>query len=196
MRAVVVQHDPQAVVVVELLGQRTERLDGGLQFRLVADIGLPAPAVLVELADSGTADDCELVASWTDRDGEAHTQRVTVELPAEPETFGHDGVRKAVALARYAGTLRNWARAVRRGEAASTAVDDWLLPDDRGEHERESVPLAVPDGWADRFDAIRASLAETKAVVRDDDLRQELDLLDELCAAAESGPERGTEVTD
>ncbi len=149
--------------------------------------------VLVELADA--ADDLELVASWTDRDGETHTQRVTVDLPAEPETFGHDGVRKAVALARYADALRDWARTVRRGEADSTAVDDWLLPDDRGEHERESVPLAVPDGWAERFETLRSSLAETRAAVGDDDLGQELDLLDELLAAAD-GAERRGEVTD
>jgi len=152
--------------------------------------------VLVELERTEAASDCSLVASWTGRNGEEHTQRVTIDLPDDPETFAHDGVRKAVALARYAETMRGWARAVRQGTGNPTGVDDWLLPDERSEHEQTSVSLAVPDEWAERFAVIQSYLDETMAVVGDEDLQQELDLLDTLRAAARGETERNGEVTD
>ncbi|MDS0284461.1 vWA domain-containing protein [Haloarcula onubensis] len=138
-------------------------------------------AVLVRLSRTASDATLELQASWTERDGAAQTERVAVSIPEEAESFAHGGVRKAVALARYARELRAWARDVHDRAHNATGVDDWLLPDQRGEHERESVPLVVPDEYRERFGTLREYLAEEMDAVGTESLQQELELLDMLC---------------
>ena len=145
--------------------------------------------VLVRLDQQRPDADLELVASWTERDGSDQREHVTVSMPDSPETFAHDGVRKAVALARYARELRTWAQDIHDRADRATGVDDWLLSDQRGQHERESVPLVVPDEYADRFARLREYLAAEKEPVADDSLEQEMDLLDTLCQEVETSPE-------
>jgi len=125
--------------------------------------------------------DLELVASWTERDGADHSQRIQIELPDAPESYAHDGVRKAIALSRYARELRNWAEAVHTASDRSAAVDDWLIEDGRSEHEQESVPLAVSEDAAVRFQRLRAYLTDEIATLGDETLQQELHLLARLC---------------
>ncbi|WP_302080620.1 vWA domain-containing protein [Salinibaculum rarum] len=146
--------------------------------------------ILVRLSEARPGGDVELTASWTERDGSEQSERVTVALPGEPDTFAHDGVEKSVALAQYARELRAWARDVHDRANGATGVDDWLLPDQRGQHERESVPLVVPDQYAERFARLREYLDDVMTAVGDDSLQQELELLDTLCQqAATTSPE-------
>ncbi|WP_435348523.1 vWA domain-containing protein [Haloarchaeobius sp. HRN-SO-5] len=149
--------------------------------------------VLVRLERTGQDADLELVASWTERDGDEYTERVNVGMPDEPESFAHDGVRKAVTLARYARELRAWARDVHQRADSASGVDDWLLPDQRGRHERESVPLVVPDEYAERFDRLRSYLEAEAEALADETLQQEVELLGTLCREA---PASTTEVRD
>jgi len=136
--------------------------------------------VLVRLDGAPADGEVDLVASWTERDGSDHSERATVTLSSEPEQFDHDGIRKSVVLSRYARELRSWAREVHQRATGGEGVDDWLLPDQRGEHERESVPLAVSDDWAARFADLRAALRREREAVGDDDLQQEVTLLARL----------------
>jgi Ca-activated chloride channel family protein len=145
--------------------------------------------VLVRLDQQRPDADLELVASWTERDGSEQREQVSVSLPDAPETFSHAGVRKAVVLARYARELRTWAQDIHARAGRATGVDDWLLTDQRGQHERESVGLVVPDDYADRFARLRAYLATEKEALADDSLDQELALLDTLCQEVEASPE-------
>lgn len=142
--------------------------------------------VLVRLDQQHPDADLELVASWTERDGTDQTERVTVTMPESSEAFGHDGVRKAVALARYARELRTWAADIHNRADRATGVDDWLLSDQRGQQERESVGLVVPDEYADRFARLREYLSTEREAVADDSLEQEIDLLNSLCQEVET----------
>jgi Ca-activated chloride channel family protein len=139
-----------------------------------------------QTADEPADTDLDLVASWTERTGHDYVERVSVDLPDEPATFDHDGVRKAVALARYARELRAWASEVHSRADRSTGVDDWLLPDRRGQHERESVPLVVPATYAERFATLAEYLATERDVLDDDTLDQEVELLWRLCELADT----------
>jgi Ca-activated chloride channel family protein len=149
--------------------------------------------ILVGLTQTEASPDSELVASWTELDGEEREQRIRIDVPDTPESFAHDGVRKAIALSRYARELQTWSESVHAGANRSTAVDDWLLDDGRNDHERESVPLVVSDGVASRLSRLRNYLTEEMAVLGDDTLQQELDLLELLCSTAAS---KHTEVTE
>ena len=135
----------------------------------------------------------DLVASWTDRTGREHDERVTVDVPDEPGVYAHSGVRKAVALSRHARELRAWARDVRERADGATGVDDWQQRQERGTQERESVPLAVGEDHADRFERLRRYLEAELSAVGDETLRQELDLLETLLEAA---PSRSNGVTE
>lgn len=148
----------------------------------------------LEKSDAATDDnlDLDLVASWTERDGGEHMERVSVTIPDSPEQFAHDGVRKAVALARYARELSAWARDVHNRADSATGVDDWLLPDSRNQHERESVPLVVPDRFAERFERLQAYLERELTSVEDETLQQEVDLLRTLCQEVPTTPREVT----
>ena len=146
------------------------------------DGGTRGGIVLVQLDRAAPTADLELVAWWTERDGNGRSQRIQINLPDGPESYARDGVRKAVALSRYARELRSWAETVHTVSDRSAAVDDWLLDDGRSEHERESVPLAVPDNIAARFQRLRAYLTDEMAALGDETLQQELDLLAMLCS--------------
>jgi Ca-activated chloride channel family protein len=144
--------------------------------RLV-DVGtlFPAPPdetycdyVLVGLTRTVGDPAVDLTSSWTERDGTTRTVRGTAAVPTTPEAFGDDAVRTAVALARYARELRDWARTVH-----DDAADD--------------VPLTVTDERAARFDRLRTYLAREAEAVGDDGLRREVDVLDRLCEAAGRG---------
>jgi Ca-activated chloride channel family protein len=151
--------------------------------------------VLVRLERTGSGGDtADLVASWTERDGGEHLQRVSVDVP-EREGFDHDGVRKAVVLARYARELRTWAADVHGQGSREAGVDDWLELDRLGDHERRSVPLAVPERYARRFRTLRSHLAAELETLGDADLERELDLLDRLCEAGGLAVE-GREVSE
>ena len=149
--------------------------------------------ILVRLKQMRSDADLDLVASWTERDGDEYTERVTVDVPNESDTYAHNGVRKAVALARYARELRTWAVDIHGRADNTTGVDDWLLTEQRGEHERTSVPLGVPERYAERFDQLRRYLVEEMDIVGDETMEQEVELLDQLCQQAPVTP---TEVSD
>jgi Ca-activated chloride channel family protein len=140
--------------------------------------------VLVRLTQTSLDAELELVASWTERGGGEQVERVTVSMPDTPEKFAHTGIRKAVGLARYARELQAWAREVHERADGATGVDDWLLPDQRAQHERESVPLVVPDQYADRFSRLREYLEREMVAVDDETIQQELELLGTLCQQA------------
>ncbi|QCC51412.1 vWA domain-containing protein [Halapricum salinum] len=139
--------------------------------------------ILVELDVTDADRAVELVASWVERDGSNHSERVAVELPREVPSFDHSGVRKATALARYADTLREWAEDV-HSRSEGTGVDDWIDPSRPDDQERESVPLTVPESYARRFKTLRAYLVAEADDVGDDSLLQEARLLETLCAEA------------
>jgi Ca-activated chloride channel family protein len=109
-------------------------------------------------------------------------------MPEETGSYAHDGVHKAIALARYARELRAWAADVQGRADRATGVDDWMLADQRGQHERESVPLVIPDRHADRFERLRSYLREEMEQVGDESIEQELELLETLCEEAPTTP--------
>ncbi|MDB2249999.1 vWA domain-containing protein [Halorubrum ezzemoulense] len=149
--------------------------------------------ILVRLKQMRSNADLDLIASWMERDGGEYTERVTVDVPNESGAYAHNGVRKAVALARYARELRTWAADVHDRADNTTGVDDWLLTDHRGEHERTSVPLVVPERYAERFDQLRRYLTDEMDIVGDETMEQEVELLERLCQQAPATP---SEVSD
>ena len=138
--------------------------------------------VLVRLNQVQANGDLELVASWADRGGTEHTEEVAVSLPGGEETYDHDGVRKAIALTRYARVLRDWSSNVHDHSTDNNVVDDWMWQNTQSEHERDSTPLSVPEDFIVSFERLREYLEAEMEAIDDTELQQELDLLDSLIA--------------
>jgi hypothetical protein len=120
-----------------------------------------------------------LRTAWTDPDGGRHDCRVPVTLPGRAGTASHPGVRTAVALARYARTLRRWADTVHRGAVTGTTVDDWLLPGEDVD-DRDAVPLFVPRAFAVAFGRLREALAAVETAGSDPGVARERRLCETL----------------
>jgi Ca-activated chloride channel family protein len=140
--------------------------------------------VILLRLDGAPSEAIDLVASWEEIDGTIESDRVHISPNTEsPEHFETSGIRKAVCLARYAGTLQEWLTAVR-------STDDWtpMNGQRQGQWERDSEPLHVPEQYREQFRTIKAYVDETAADI-DDELGQEVSLLDTLIEYQSRGPE-------
>jgi hypothetical protein len=120
-----------------------------------------------------------LRTAWTDPDGTARDCHVPVTLSGRAGTASHPGARTAVALARYARTLRRWADAVHRGAVTGTTVDDWLLPGEDVD-DPDRVPLYVPRPFAVEFGRLREALAAVETAGSDPGVARERRLCETL----------------
>ena len=133
---------------------------------------------------TGTAtagDPVEVVASYETPDGEDHTVTRTARLgDREPDSFESPGVRKAVALTRYADLMRNWA-AYERARAAGGGGKPTPVPDPEPTPGPEPTPLPGPeptptpafgeamepsDGIESRSDAVLGQWEQTSVRLR------------------------------
>ncbi len=138
--------------------------------------------------ESGDAD-IELIATWEDRDGSEESVTEAVRVPAgDDEHWGSEAVRKAVLLARYADLMRIWTIDEREPLEVDEA-DGIDSPTVRsGQWELQSEPLVVSERNAERIDAFATYFETEMAAIGDDELGRELELMDELLAAAGESP--------
>lgn len=135
--------------------------------------------ILLKLAGKPTGD-LDLVASWEEIDGTVESDSVAISFGDDAaDSFDNDGIQKAVCLTRYASTLQEWMADVRDRD------DEWVPMSDsdsrtRGQWERESSDLVVPEEFSGRFETLQTYIEETACVVGDSELQQEIDLLQTL----------------
>lgn len=132
-----------------------------------------------------------LSVSYTDRNGNKHSNSQDIEFNKNEEFYENTGIRKAVALTRYANTLKNWILYERTNkderfyisEDLGVIDSDYEKEDVRrilGENERTSVKLTVSEEYKENFRKIKSYLENEKSELKDDDLKQEIDLLEKL----------------
>jgi len=140
--------------------------------------------VLAKVTDAaGGGGELTLRASWEDRTGTSNESELSVTFPeGGPEQFANTGVRKAVALSRYADLLQNWMvdERERDGDPETDGID--VPDDDLGKWEHRSDPLTVSRAYRERFETFADYLQSEMAAVEDDALQQELDVLETLVA--------------
>lgn len=148
--------------------------------------------VLVQIERTGAGQapgDMELQATWEERDGSQGSATKTVSFPTASDHWGNDAVRKAVLLARHANLLKQWALEERDPQDVVEAYPD----DGEGieppqvslsKWELQSQPLSVSAEHTERIESFREHLAAEMTAIGDDTLQQELELLDEILAAA------------
>lgn len=136
----------------------------------------------------------KLKVSYKDRSGEEHSniQEVTLpkatEVDSKGEYYANTGIRKAVALTRYANLMKNWILYERSNEdkrfliSTSTGLEDCEYTKEQiyrmlGEHERTSVKLSVSKEYKEIFSKFKAYLEAEITAIGDDTMNQEAEIL-------------------
>lgn len=141
--------------------------------------------------DNSTDNKINLSVSYTDRNGNEHSNSQDIEFNKNEEFYENTGIRKAIALTRYVNTLKSWILYERTNkderfyiyEDVGIIDCDYVKEDVRkilGENERTSVKLAVSEEYKENFKNIKSYLENEKNELKDEDLKKEIDLLEEL----------------
>ena len=133
-----------------------------------------------------------IIVSYKDRNGVEHKneQEVSFKNTTE-EYYDNTGIRKGIALTRYANLMKNWIL-YERGEENRTFVinnitgikDCDYIPEQivvmLGENERSSVKLSVSDEYRKIFSNFKEYFKSEMNEIGDEDMKQEIDILDML----------------
>ncbi|MEF8839543.1 MAG: VWA domain-containing protein [Haloarculaceae archaeon] len=146
--------------------------------------------VLLQLAKTGDSPELTLSASYENRAGESfHSNRSITFADHDAPYFESSGVRKAVALQRYATLLRNWA-AFERSQVYGVTPPEPDTPDDDiyvrelGTWEQRSVALRVSELYRERFARFQSSFEAQIDALGDESMDRDLGILENLSAAS------------
>ncbi len=150
--------------------------------------------VLLELERTGSDPTLELTASYENRAGETHetTRTVTFENRAAPY-YESTGVRKAVALSRYATAVRNWAayeRAQRSGGEAEEPAEG-IEYRELGRWEQNSVPLQVSQPYDERLETVEAYLRAEREALGAERMDRDIAILEQITSNGGTSEEAG-----
>ena len=158
--------------------------------------------VLVELEDTGPAEDIELTTSYEDAAGESHENTAQIQFSdRDAEYFENDGIRKAVVLARYAELSQNWVEYERANLAGQNPdePEGSIEPRDGpslGQWERQSEKLQVSPVYADRFAIFAEYYEQEMNAIGDSSMEEELDIIRTLADTEEEEVEGNGEQID
>lgn len=147
----------------------------------------------------------KIMVSYKDRNGEKHTNEQTVEFGSlVKEHYDNTGIRKAIALTRYANVMKDWILFERtnyieqKGQGIQvknknkvlitneTGIVDcpYVEPEDvrilLGENERTSQSINVSDEYVDILMTLKNYLKNEIKEIGDEEMNQEVELLDLL----------------
>ena len=131
-----------------------------------------------------------LSVSYKDRDGKAFSNSKDVVFAEQNEHYDNTGIRKAIVLTRYANTIKNWIMYERTGEQRfiilpTIGILDFEYTEDQirvmlGRNERTSVNLKVSDTYKNIFNTIKQYILSQNNELKDENLKQEIEILEKL----------------
>lgn len=151
---------------------------------------------LKKISEASPFGEVELQVSYKTRNGEekSNSQRVAIKEYGK-DFYENDGIRKAIVLSRYVNVLKDWIMYERTSEEIyichdKTGIveldceDDWTQELIRlGIHERQSEKLSVSDEYKEIFTQMKNYIEKEKLEIKDETMKQEVELLDELINA-------------
>lgn len=128
---------------------------------------------------------------YMDTNESKFTNSDEIQFINDNEFYANTGIRKSIALVRYANCLKNWILYERTEKDdkfvinEQTGITDCTYTKDDiyeilGVNERKSVKLSISEEYKEIFKTIKEYLENEKNELKDDDLQQEIDLLDSL----------------
>ena len=137
-------------------------------------------------------DKTKVIVSYKDRDGKEHKNEQEVSFKeSSDEYYDNTGIRKGIALTRYANLMKNWILYERGEENRTFVIDvDTGIKDCEytkeqivvmlGENERSSVKLSVSDKYSKNFEQFKKYFEKEMKEIGDDEMKQEVEILDML----------------
>ena len=160
------------------------------------DIDGMGGVILLKLEKVGEAEEgvLKLSVSYKDRNGEAHANSQEVKVQVEEgdaDVYANTGIRKAIALTRYANTMKNWILYERSEERRFLILPVRGIMDCEcmtveevrialGEHERTSVKLSVSEEYKEVFETLKTYLEVEIDAIGDKTMEKEIEIIEEL----------------
>ena len=144
--------------------------------------------ILLQLEKTSSQNDqLELSVKYADRSGRKYESKESLTFPQQA-TFGKGDIRKGIALSRLVNTLQDWLGYERNilPEARNYASHGIPLPYDweaLGEWERTSMPLVLSDEYRTVLTELKSYLQRELIATKDDNLRREIEMLDQILTA-------------
>ena len=149
--------------------------------------------ILLKLKKKKNSNEGTITLKVSYRDGKQneHSNLQSVSFENKDEYYDNTGIRKGIALTRYANLLKDWILFERSGKKQKLLVTEKtgiIYPDYSeeevyrllGEHERTSVKLISSKESKELFKKMKKYLEREMKEVKDDNLKQEIDILDKL----------------
>ena len=156
------------------------------------ETGTKGGVVLLKLKKKDNANNdnkINLNVSYTDRNGKKYSNSEQIEFENDNEFYANSGIRKSIALVRYANCLKDWILYERSNNSERFYINNekgiiecsgYTKEDIKnilGENERTSTKLSVSGEYKNIFEKVKKYLENEKNEVKDDTLKQEIDLL-------------------
>ena len=141
--------------------------------------------------EGGTSNNISLNISYKDSKEQEHSNEEKIEFKqSSQDYYENTGIQKAIVLARYVNTLKNWIIYERSNNQEfvidkNTGIiefdyDEVYIERILGEHERKSAKLTVSDNYKQTFKLIKNYIEEENKILQDDTLKNEIEILDKL----------------
>lgn len=138
-----------------------------------------------------TSNNISLNISYKDSKEQEHSNEEKVEFKQSTQDYyDNTGIQKAIVLARYVNTLKNWIIYERSNNQEfiineNTGItefdyDEAYIKNVLGVNERKSTKLTVSDNYKETFKLIKSYIEEENKTLKDDILKNEIDILDKL----------------
>lgn len=158
-----------------------------------SETGSKGGVILLKLKkkDNEINGNIKLNVSYTDRNEKKYSNSQQVKFEDDNEFYNNTGIRKAILLVRYVNSLKNWILYERSDKDEQffinqkTGIIDCYYNEEMiyrilGENERTSVKLTVSEEYKEIFKTVKSYLENEKNEVKDEDLKQEIELLQSL----------------
>lgn len=155
--------------------------------------GSKGGVILLKLKKKNNESDrkIKLNVSYMDTNESKFANSEEIQFINDNEFYANTGIRKSIALVRYANCLKNWILYERTEKDnkfiinEETGITDCTYTKENiykmlGINERISVKLSVSEEYKEIFRIIKEYIENEKDELKDDDLQQEIDLLDSL----------------
>lgn len=149
--------------------------------------------IVLKLKKIKEVDDAKIIlkVSYKDISEKEHKINDDVSFKNVSEDYYDNlGIRKAIVLARYVGTMKNWTlyEKTKRDEfdvneknnVAEFLHDDEYVRSILGINERASEKLVVSEKYKDVFKKLKLYMQEENEILKDDTLKDEIEILDKL----------------
>lgn len=147
--------------------------------------------VLLKLKKTADNPSLTIKTTYQDRNGIEDGQSKFVNIENQDSYYANTGIRKGIALSRYADLLKNWINDTRllKRDDEPIFFDYYIdmetgikvpLEIELGEWEQKSVPLFVDTHYGKLFSEFKTYYQNEIAVINDKELEKEIKVLDKL----------------